>query len=691
MGKLARFFRPRSVAVVGASTNQPRSNYAVPRLLASEAEVFLVNPNRPELYGVPTHASLEAIGRPVDAVFAMVNAERVPEVVRDAARLGAGGVVVNASGFAEVGGEGVERQQALLRAAGGMPILGPNCNGFIDVNRGIRLSGAPPLPVRGGGVGLVTHSGALIGSVGIAGHERGVGFSHMISTGNEAAVDMADCLEFLVDDPATRAICLIIEAIRRPQAFFAAAGRAARAGKPIVALKLGRSARAQAIAASHTAALAGDAQVYAWALRQHGIALAADIGELVDRMICFDQLPREGWTRLDGLAVITASGGGAQLAADTCAEAGVALPALPDVQAALQSSLPGVQVVNPLDMTGLALGKLETTRAILNAYAESPGVDTLLLQWFLDDNAFEMGRTLLEEFVAVAQRSGKTALIGSLEDGRAGDWAAALPAQGIGVGRGLVGTVRALQSMGEFARFRAGLGAGAVAQAAPVPPPRADEIVEVQGIRMLRFAPAMALLERSGFVVAPHLVIAPGAGVTEPPFDGPYFVKLADVPHRTEIGALRAHVSRDTLPAAVAGLRRLAEAHGLPAEVAVQRQMPVESEAFIGIAAGDLGPVVTCGVGGVLVELLKAVVGGIAPLDRDQALRALAGLDRTKVFEGFRGTPPWDRAALAEAMVRAGRLAAGSSGWLRSLDINPLAVSGGGFVALDCLCVCADA
>lgn len=692
MSKLARFFRPASIAVVGASTNQSRSNYSVPRLLESGADIFLVNPKRPELYGEKTYPNLESIGRSVDAVFAMVNAERVMEVVREASQLGAGGVVVNASGFAEIGGDGIRKQLELVEAAGAMPILGPNCNGFIDVNSGVRLSGAPPLPIRGGGIGLVTHTGALIGSVGVAGFERGVGFSHMISTGNEAAVDMADCLDFLVQDPRTRTICLIVESIRRPDAFFKAADRAASAGKPIVALKLGRSARAQAIAASHTAALAGDAQVYEWAFRQHGIERARDLEELIDRVICFEQLPQNKWSRLDGLAVITASGGGAQMAADTYADFGVTIPPLPEVKSRLQASLPGAQVVNPLDLTGLALGNREITREIMSAYAEAPDVDTLVLQWFLDDKAFEMGGVLLEEFVAAAKRTGKTALIGSVEDGRLGSWAAALPDQQIGVTRGLVGTVRALQTMGAFTRYSSELGTtGPVPRANPQPQPAAGEIVEVQGVRMLRFPAAMTLLERFGFEVAPYLVIEADMEPSQckPSFNGPYFVKLADVPHRTDIGAVRASVTEETLATAVAELRGLARTRNLPAAVVIQKQLSIDSEAFLGIKAdGDLGATVTCGIGGIFVELLKAVVGGVAPFGLEQARRQLAALEKTGIFEGLRGRSPWNRDDLAAAMVQASLLAESARDWVQSLDINPLAFSDGRFIALDCLCVC---
>jgi acyl-CoA synthetase (NDP forming) len=209
--RLSRLFQPRTVAVVGASENQPRSNTSVGAMLEAGLRLHLINPNRATVYGRSTHPNLSAIGEPIDAVFVLTGAATAVEVVREAARLGVGGVVVIGAGFQEAGPEGAALERRLIDAAASTPVLGPNCNGFINVISGARLSGAPRMPLTQGGLGFVTHSGATIGPTGIAGVERGIGFSYLISTGNEAVVDISECIDFLAHDQGTRAICLLIE------------------------------------------------------------------------------------------------------------------------------------------------------------------------------------------------------------------------------------------------------------------------------------------------------------------------------------------------------------------------------------------------------------------------------------------------------------------------------------------------
>jgi acetate---CoA ligase (ADP-forming) len=688
--RLDRLFRPRSVAVVGASEKRARSNHAVSSLLASEAEVFLVNPNQAISHGRATVPNLTAIGKPVDAVFVMVSAATAIEVVREAAASGAGGAIVNAGGFREAGADGAARERALLDAAQGMPLLGPNCNGYIDVRRSLRLSGAPPLSIKAGSIGLVTHSGALIGSVGIAGFERGIGFSHLVSTGNEASLDIADCLEFLVDDPQTRAICLIVETIRRPREFFAAALRARASNKPIVALKLGRSERARTIASSHTGAIAGDAWVYDVAFRQHGIAIAHDLTELVDRVVLFDQLPPEKWSPLKGLAVISPSGGGAGMASDMCARVGVALPELSGIAAELKRLVPGTEVTNPVDLTGFVVGNRELAERVLALYAETPDTDTLLLQWFLADGGLEMGEAFLPEFERLAAQSQKTFVLGSLEDGPLGAWAASLPSKGIGATRGLPASLRALQTMGEFVAGRARRREPAVE---PQPVAAPSRVINSDAGPILPFDVAMTLLVEAGINVARYHILRTSGPAQELPADmpEPFVVKLADVPHRTDIGAVRLNVSRANLGKEKADLAALAAAHNLPGTVVVQPQLRAEGEAFAGIKVDSgLGPVVLCGAGGIFVEQQRRVAGAMVPLGRDDVSDMLGTLDEFGVFKPLRGRAPWDRAQLADIVLKLGRLADGAQSWMSSLDVNPLIWTGKEFFAVDALCLCKE-
>ncbi len=688
--RLSRLFRPRSVAIVGASEKRARSNHAVKSLLQSDLDVYLVNPNQKQLHNRATTPSLSAIGRPIDAVFVMVSAANAIDVVAEAAAIGAGGVVVNAGGFREAGPEGAGRERELIKAAGDMPLLGPNCNGYIDVPGGVRLSGAPPLPIKAGSIGLVTHSGALMGSMGIAGYERGIGFSHLISTGNEAALDMADCLEFLIDDPGTRVICLIVEALRRPRQFFAAARRALLNNKPIIALKLGRGERARNIATSHTGAIAGDDWVYDVAFRQFGIAIANDLVELADRAICFDQLPPERWSALKGLAVLSPSGGGAGMASDMYADSGVPLPEPAALKAAVKRIIPGSEVCNPIDLTGFVVGNTELAEQVFSLYADEAEIDTLLLQWFLADAGLEMGAAFLQPFEELARKSVKTFVVGSLEDGPLGAWASSLPAKGIAATRGLAGTLRALQTMGNFVARRSRAPA-ADTPSPSVAVPRPQSVVTSDAGPIVEFSQAMTLLGQAGIAVAPFHVVQTRTPSTEVPeeFGELLVVKLADIPHRTDIGAVRLGVTRQKLNDVVAELSGLAAAQGLPATVVVQPQLHAEGEAFAGIKIDSgLGPVVLCGAGGIFVERQRQVAGALVPIGLGEAQQMLDGLEAQGLFAPLRGRTAWDRPQLTDVVVKLGHLAEGARSWMASLDINPLLWTGRSFVAVDVLCVC---
>lgn len=686
---LRRFFRPDSVAVVGASERQERSNNAVLSMRAAGMDLYFVNPNRAEAYGDRTYPDLASIGHPVDAVLSLVPAAAAVQAVADARAAAAGGVVVVAGGFSEEGLDGAELERRLRAAGEGMPVLGPNCNGFVSPGNGARLSGVPrALGFPVGSIGVVTHSGALLGALGLAASERAVGYSSLVSTGNEMALDMADALHFLAEDDDTRCIALVIETIRDPERFFAAARHATDRGKPIVALKLGRSARGQEIATSHTGALAGEAWVYDAALRQYGVTLASDLVDLLDRLALVAQLSPERWTRLNGLAVAGLSGGMSALASDVCAQEGIDLPRLSGLTDAINAVLPARTTINPLDMTGFVMGNAEAISQVLDVVGGSDEVDAVVLQWFLDETAGASGSAFVEAAVDAAKRLDKPVIIGSVEDSHPGDWARSLPAQGVAVGRGLRATARGLRTMGDFTRFsqrRAGesLPPPVPALRRPVAAP-----VETDAGLMLPFDAAMDVLSSAGVPVAPYVVIEADGQAGALPFAPPYVLKLADVPHRSDIGAVRTGVGPDDVASTLAELRRIAREHGAPARVAVQPQVQIDGEALVGIQGeSDLGPLVVFGVGGIFVELLGKVSGRLAPLSGSDADDMLDDMADAGVFAGARGRRPWDRAELVELLTATGRLASGGRSWLRSMDVNPLALTDQGFVALDALCL----
>ncbi|MEO3855877.1 acetate--CoA ligase family protein [Acrocarpospora sp. B8E8] len=691
---MTRLLKPRSIAVVGLSDSSGFRDYIRPTL-DSDAEIFFVHPKHDTVLGHPTHPSLTSIGRPIDAVISVMAAERTTALVEEAAAgLDIGGMVSIAGGFAEMNEAGAALQDRLVIAAQrtGMPLIGPNGLGYINVPRRISLTIASPHKRRPGGISVVSQSGALLSGVAMAAwNHPGCGLNLLISAGNEAVTDLADYVDFLAADPDTRAIGLVVEKIRRPEAFFAAARRATEAGKPIAVLKLARSKRSQRMAASHTGALTGDAWVYDVALGQAGIAVVADPEELVDRLALFEQLDPANWSAVESLGVISMTGGFASLSVDLAEADGMAIPPLTALEPWVHENIPGVTVANPLDTTGMGASLWPE---VVRRYATCPDSDALLYIHPLADEDGSAGTiSLVEEFVKAAQNGGKPFVVANCSGALGSFVTDRLPAGKVAAGRGLRPTLRGLQTLGAFVRHRekAFLRPGNP----PVPAlPRPDlETVALPEGRMLPFGPTLEMLSAAGIPVAPYHLIAPDAapGAVLVPFGGPYVVKLADVGHRTEHGAVRLGVSAGGLADTVAELRTLAADHKLSPVVVVQPQVEILGEAFIGVQAGsELGPLVVFGLGGVFVEVLNRVGGRMAPLGMDDARSLIAEFADTKVMHGFRGRPGWDLEALAGILVAAGRLAVAGRGWIESLDLNPLVYSPSGFLAVDALCLVRD-
>nr|WP_246497244.1 acetate--CoA ligase family protein [Sphaerisporangium rubeum] len=680
--------KPRTIAVVGLSDTSNFRDYVSPTL-DGDAEVFFVHPKHATVLGRPTHPNLTSIGRPLDAIISMMAAERSTLLVEEAAGLDVGGLVCIAGGFAETGADGAALQSRMVTAArsAGMPVVGPNGLGFINVPRRVSLTIASPHKRRPGGISVVSQSGALLSGVAMAAWEHpGCGLNLLISAGNEAVTDLADYVDFLAADPDTRAIGLVVEKIRRPAAFFAAARRATEAGKPIAVLKLARSNRSQQMAASHTGALTGDAWVYDVALRQAGVTVVADPEELVDRLALFEQLDPANWSAVEGLGVITMTGGFASLSVDLAEADGMSIPPLSELEPWVRDNIPGVTVANPLDTTGFGAA---IWPEVVRRYATCAESDALLyLHPLADEDESDSTVQLVEEFAKAAQDAGKPFVVTNCSGAPGRFVLDRLPSGKVAAGRGLRPTLRGLQTLGAFVRHRE---EAARREDTPVPPstrrPDVATVAVAEG-QMLPFGPTLEMIRAAGVPIAPYHLVAAGDDVTGAPFPGPYVVKLADVAHRTEHGAVRLGVTADGLGDAVAELRALAAVHGLPPLVAVQPQVEILGEAFIGVQGeSELGPLVVFGLGGVFVEVLQRVGGRMAPLSARDARSLIDEFADAKVMHGFRGRPAWDLDALAEILVAAGRLAVSGRGWIESLDLNPLVFTPDGFVAVDALCL----
>jgi acetate---CoA ligase (ADP-forming) len=685
--KLERLFNPRTIAMVGADESNPYAKACL-YTVNSDADVYFVNGRSNSFYDHPTVPTLADIGVPVDAVYSMMSAERTTNLAEEAADLGAGGLITIAGGFAEVGGEGAKLQDRLRAAGlrGSMPIIGPNGVGYINVPKFLDLTMFVRFERRVGGVSIISHSGAVLESFSAsAWRAGGVGLNMLISAGNEPVTDMADYLDYLVDDPATRVICLVVEKIRRPAAFFAAAARARVAGKPIVAIKLARSERTQKMAKSHTGSLTGDAWVYEQAFKQAGIQLADEVDELVDRVQFLEQIKPEKWSPVRGLFVLTATGGFASMAADLAESEQVEIPDVPELAEWVGTVLPGTTVANPLDATGFVATRHELFTTLMEKYTSNPAFDAVaffhqVAEW---DTRATVLSTLYADFVKNLDMPG---VISPLA-GHGGRWLEGLRGDNeVGVGNGLRGSLRGLSTMSRFVRSRQD---ARVTPATDVPEMARPTSVPVESEigPILSFRDTMELLTSVGVPTARFHIVESNEAVGVP-FPGPYVVKLADLAHRSEHDAVRLGVDPAGLSSAVEELRDLAQRESLPSVVTIQEMVSGRGEAFVGVrGSSELGPVLAFGLGGIFVEVLKRVSGRLAPLSKDDAKELVAEFDDLGVLDGVRGQAAWDRDQLEGILVSVGQLAAAGRSWIDTIDINPLIQGPDGLVAVDGLVV----
>jgi acetate---CoA ligase (ADP-forming) len=681
--RLDRMLKPRSIAMVGISDGSPFRDRISPTL--DNAEVFVVNPRYEKALGKRTWPTLSELRRPVDAAISFLPAERSTELVEEASALDVGGVVLIAVGFGEEGQHGKELEGRIAAAAthSGMPVLGPNGVGFVNVPRGISLTLAARHKRRPGGISIASQSGATLSAVGISAYRYpGCGLNLLVSTGNESVTDMADLLDYFVDDADTKAIGLVIEKIRRPREFFAAARRAVLKGKPIVALKLGRSGHTIRMAASHTGAITSDAWSYDVALRQAGISLAYDPDELVDRLALVEQLPRERWSKVKALGVIANTGGIASLTGDLALTEGLEMPALDGFADWLDAKAPETMVANPLDVAT----QRNAWSSVVAKYATSPELDSLLWVHPLEPEDIEAGAIrYLDEFVGVVRNVEKPCVLTNIS-GPPRDWITGHLAPGVAQGWGIRSTLRGLDTLGSFVRYQDAL-PPAEAESATIDRPTA---ALVAGGHCVSFAATMALLADNGIPTAPATIMSAdqsAAGLAMP-FLGPYVLKLADVPHRTELGAVRLNVDPADLVSAAADLRTLAKQHAVSADIAIQQMVASQGELLLGISNdSDVGPVVVAGVGGIFAELLGRPCGRVAPFGPGEARRLVNELADGGLMRGFRGSSAWDLDELARIVAALSRLASAGREWIASLDINPLIWGPEGYTAVDALLV----
>ncbi len=693
INSLSALFSPQSIAVVGASSN-PQKIGGIPidyaRSFGFDGGLYAVNPKASHVQGLPAWPNLRAIGEAIDLAILAVPAALVDESLDDAIAAGVKGVVLFSSGFAETGPAGAAAQARLAERArsAGVRLIGPNCLGFMNVAHNVyaTFSPAPGVGrVRPGRIGLVSQSGAFGAYAYSMARERGVGLSLWATTGNEADVQLADCLAWLAQDPATDVIMGYMEGCRDGPRLRAALALAQAAGKPVVMVKVGSTALGAEAAASHTAALAGDDAVYDAVFRQYGVLRARNLTQFFDLA---HSAAIAGRPRDRSIGLFTLSGGVGALMADEASAQGLdVLPLSDAAQQTLREWVPFAAPRNPVDITGQVTNDMTLLERSARVMLDDRGFASwmgFMAAGGASDTFWPVLRSLVASLRA-AYPDTVLAVSTLLSAERRAELEAmrclvfADPSDGIR-------TIAALAGQGE-------------SNAAPAAPDASDGPAMVIAPGVLREPAALALLSEAGVPVVPHHWVhgAEAAAAAAEALGGEVVVKIvsADIPHKSDVGGvaldlqggLQARAAYERTRDLARGARPEAKLDG--ALVAAMLRGGVECIA--GVHRDPVfGPVLMFGLGGIHVETLRDVSLRVLPVTRDGALSMVRELRAFPILAGARGRPPVDLDSIADALCALADFARRAGDSLASIEINPLIARSkteGGCVAVDALVI----
>ncbi|ALO10261.1 Acetyl-CoA synthetase [Streptomyces venezuelae] len=688
---LDRFFRPGSVAVVGASDTEGRPNTGITRQLLAWAErvgarLVPVHPTRTSVFGIDCVPSVAALTEPVDLAVLLV-ADPLP-VIEELADTKVRFAVAFASGFAETGEAGAAAQERLAAAVrrSGLRLLGPNTN----LNAFERFRD----DLEGPAVALITQSGHQ-GRPVFTLQELGVRLSHWAPTGNEADLETSDFISYFAGLPEVGAIACYVEGLKDGRSFLLAADRAARQGVPVVAVKVGRTETGARTAASHTGKLTGADQVVDAAMRQYGVIRVDGLDQLQDTATL---LARARRPQADGVVVYSISGGTGAHFADLATAAGLELPTLPQAkQDELHQWIPEyLSVSNPVDNGGHPVGDWRG-RKIIDAILADPSVGVLICP--ITGPFPPMSDKLAQDLVDAAEATDKLVCVvwGSPVGTEEAYRTTLLGSSRVATFRTFGNCIGAVKAYLDHHRFTIGYRSPFdEAPRTPSPSFRKAQALMRPGRRLSEHA-AKQLLRAYGIrVPREQLVTSAAAAVRAAGLVGyPVVMKAsgAQLAHKTELGLVKVGLtSASQVRDAYRELTDIARYESIDLDGVLVCQMVGRGvEMVVGVTRDELfGPTVTVGLGGVLVEVLNDTAVRVPPFGEREARSMLAELRGRALLEGVRGAPPADIDALVEVVLRVQRMALELDGDLAELDINPLMVlpRGQGAVALDALAVC---
>ncbi|MGE3150528.1 MAG: acetate--CoA ligase family protein [Pseudorhodoplanes sp.] len=691
---------PRSVAVIGASPRVGTTGNRTVQYLVDfgfAGPIYPIHPNADLICGFRAYQSLADVPAIPDCVAVAIPAEKVIAALEDAARLGVRGAVVFASGFGESDPEGKARQRELedLCRRTGLLVCGPNCLGIANIPQRISLySSLLPAHIQPGGLGVVSHSGS---SCILLSNLKRFGFSTIIAAGNGAIIDIADYLDFLAEDESTRVAALFIETIREPEKFAAAARKMYRAGKAVIALKVGHSEKGAAATAAHTGSLAGSEEVYQSFFERAGVIVVDDLDELVESaalMLATGRLPRG-----KGLGVINVSGGEIALTCDIARRVGLELPELSSAtESRLREILPSFgHATNPLDATGAAVFDVEIYRRCIEALAADPRLDLIAVS---QDCPADLAEPQAERYGKLAAAAAEVAkklekplvFYSNLAAGIHPRIAEPLLKANVPLLQGARASLLAIKRLFDRhapqecmeesnkpqldATWRERLATGATFSER-----EAKEFLAAHGIATNR-----EFLARTSDEAA--------TAACQLSFPVVLKIQSQDIAHKTEVGGVRLGLRTvEDVATAFAEITDNVKRQAPEARVdgiAVQEMIVGGTEIIVGLTRQDpFGMALTIGAGGVMVELLRDSALALLPLDRSSAFDLIGRTRIAALLRGYRGGKPADMGAVVDLLLAMSRIGSAYGGMIEVFELNPVSVLpvGSGVRILDALLI----
>ena len=712
--RLRAFFAPRSIALVGASDNSGWARFIVASCATAgfAGPLTAVHPRATGAFGLPVVPSLRDLPQSADLAFILTPVQAVEGVLDDMGAAGIPNAVVLASGYREVGEAGRTLEDALLdrAVANGITMLGPNCLGFVNANRrSAPYALALPPPLIAGPVGVALQSGALASVVLAFAKAHAIGLSLLTSMGNEAMMTTADVLDYLVEDEATRVICLFLEEIGDPAGFARVAEKADRAGKPIVALKVGSSPAGQQAALAHTGSVAGDDAVVDAVLRQLNVIRVTSLEELLTTGAA---LGYSRWPRGRRMGVLTLSGGACDIIADAASARGVAIPDFSaGTEAAIAALLPPfASPHNPLDVTGFGVlanlsgkkGPLTAVDHALDIAVQDPNLDFVLFSGVTLPEARppdeDTARTLETRVDWLAMRLDSAPIpiipVGSTCVNLSDYARELLRKRGItflgGLDLAMTALGHALRCLENRGQVRA-----PVPRRITAPGRAADAAAGPWSEGPWSEVRARQLLAEAGVPVVPGGLAGSADEAVEIAFRVglPVALKIcsAQITHKSDIGGVVLGLGSEA--EVRAGYEKVRAAGEAVPEASVDGVLvtPMRTggtELLAGVTVDPaFGPVLAVGLGGIWVEVLNDTSLRLLPVDAAEVRRMLGELRGLPLLQGARGTAPASLDAVAGAIAALGEAALALDGSLRALEVNPLWVNGDQVEALDVLVI----